>query len=222
MTTTVDNTSPITWTGDRKTNVFGLSGGTEAKLAQNVTLGAALKYINTSVKTVMNGTYTMTNVAFVDNNSDGSINGADAKVTNTNNSTWTNSIETKVNTLQIPIGLEMQVVKGLNARLGATHTVTDTTTTNAANATDLNRIKTETETAIVGGTATTKTYVNADGTQTFNNTTQTAHTVSHSTAYYFGAGYVWSENLSFDILCNANLVNLASWKIGATLSFLVF
>jgi hypothetical protein len=134
--------------------------------------------------------------------------------------------EDDTTTYQFPIGMELGVGKRLKLRLGATHTVQRIVSEQKNQRTRSSQVATYVETGISAPGSQTLTYdavgqtTGDTGDQHIFSTTQT-----RDTNYYYGAGYQWSDNLSFDILNfgsgtgEAGLLELSNWRLGATLMF---
>ncbi|MCK4532996.1 hypothetical protein KAU39_04360 [bacterium] len=220
-----DDNTVINFSGDVKDSTIGITLGGEAKLVDNVLLGFGLNYCNQTEE--INGTAvtTTTNIDSYDEDNDGNVTDdpddpadTDYQTTRTDIDTGSHSSEIKTNTIQFPIGLEMRPWKKFAVRLGVTHqirtvkeTTTDCTTSDGwwhEETVSNGVVVTSDET---GGTKTTS-----------DKRVESEENTTRSTQYYYGIGYDWSENISFDILGVAGswtILDLGSWRIGCTMKF---
>ncbi len=216
----------VNLSGDVKDSTIGITLGGEAKLVDNVLLGFGLNYSNRTEELNGNAVITMVYVDSYDEDNDGNvINDTDDPLdsdylnTYTDTDTGSHSDEIKTSTIQFPIGLEMRPWEKFAVRLGVTHqiqTVKETTTDCMTgdgrwqNVYQSNGVDTTTEEDLSWGKTTSDKYVESE-----ENTTRT-------TQYYYGIGYDWSENISFDILgvaSGGSILDLNNWRIGCTMKF---
>jgi len=208
--------------GDISNNTVGLTLGGQANLQKDIILGFGAIYTIQQIKTSGNYTMTRKDITIVDRDNDDSYvnDGAgDSRVTIEDTDTASFVNENNIDTLQIPIGLEMRPWKPFAVRLGVTHTVTKTKATNTATLIDDGLWKRTTESN--GASAIVYEGTGA-GKATGAENTNVQTTVARATQYYYGIGYDWSENLSFDILGVADgndILDLNNWRISATLKF---
>lgn len=225
---TINNSTTYTGSGDDKTTQMGVTIGAEQNLPGKVKLAYGLVYGTQDTDEDITYTEAISMQVADDATGDGLNLGAgtaagDSRVTISQTDKYQGQTETEVTTYDFPIGFELQPFKKLKIRLGVTHHVQEVVTKVKAKRLEdgLWTIVTEAGgaaavTTLGGGTATTG-DVNDDVTTTTNKI--------RWTQYYYGAGYQWSENLSFDILnfsgtgTGAGLLDLGSWRIGATLLF---
>lgn len=204
------------WTND----TIGLTAGGEAKLKKNIILGFGLNYSINNIETKYNWTQNDSSVYTYDRGNDGFSNtvaAGDQRVTQTDENSGTVRQKTESSTLQLPIGFELHPWPKMPVRLGVTHQIARTKTTNTTTVVSDGQVETVTE---VGGTTTT-TYVGGS-TVTGNESTCVTTDVTRTTRFYYGMGYQWSENLTFDFLGIASgndVLDLNDWRIGATLLF---
>jgi len=62
-------------------------------------------------------------------------------------------------------------------------------------------------------------YETIDDEQLQSGTSETDSPTIHSTDYYYGLGIMIGKNLQLDLMYFNNLVNLANWRLSATLKF---
>jgi len=205
-----------------KNDTIGLQAGGEAKLKENVLLGFGLVYMSNTNKTDGTGENSVRNVMTYDAQNNGFTNdgtSGDMRVTITDKNTFEFVFETKTDTIQLPIGMEMRPWKKFPVRLGVTHRIQTTKTTNTMKTTKDELAVTVTET---GGATITTYEATGPGKQTSDEATTIVTTHVRITQYYYGIGYEWSENLTFDILgiaSGVSILDLSAWRIGATLKF---
>jgi len=220
-----DNLRSYAISGDITNNNIALTLGGQADLKKNVILGFGAIYSIGQVKTSGNYTMTRKDITIVDTDNDGSVvndGAADSRVTVEDTDTASFASETNTDQFQIPIGLEMRPWKPFAVRLGVTHTIVRTKTTNTSVIISDGLRKTTTES---NGASAIVYEATGGGKQTGAETTAVNTTIARNTQYYYGIGYDWSENLSFDILglsgagTGAGILDLASWRISATLKF---
>lgn len=202
------------WTND----TIGLTAGGEAKLKKDIKLGFGLHYSVNSIETKYSWTENFSSVKTYDIDNGGFLNtgaSGDRRITVTEENSGTARQKTETSTLQVPIGFELHPWPKMPVRLGVTHQIARTKTTNTTTLIADGLTTTVTET---GGT-TTPTYSTG-----FNSNEQSVvrTDVTRSTRFYYGMGYQWSENLTFDFLGIASgndVLDLNDWRIGATLVF---
>ena len=222
-----DNLRSYAVSGDITNNNIALTLGGQADLKKNVILGFGAIYSIGQVKTSGNYTMTRKDITIVDTDNDGSVVNdgvADSRKTVEDTDTASFASETNTDQFQIPIGLEMRPWKPFAVRLGVTHTIVRTKMTNTSVIISDGLTKTTEE---KNGTSTITYEVTPGvvGKKTGAETTAVNTTIARTTQYYYGIGYDWSENLSFDILglsgagTGAGILDLASWRISATLKF---
>ena len=214
-----DTTTDISsgkWTND----TIGLTAGGEAKLKKNIILGFGLSYSVRNIETKYTWSQNDSSVYTYDRDNDGFSNtvaSGDGRITQTDANTGTVRQKTDSSTLQLPIGFELHPWPKMPVRLGVTHQIARTKSTNTTTLVADGQVRTVTE---IGGTNTT-TYAGGS-TVTSNETTAVFTDVSRSTRFFYGMGYQWSENLTFDFLGIASgndVLDLKDWRIGATLVF---
>ena len=214
----------MNFSGDMKDSTVGITLGGEAKLVDDVLLGFGFIYSNRTEELNGNAVITTINIESYDENNDGNVindpdTAGDYLNTYSDTDTGSHSDEIKTSTIQFPIGLEMRPWEKFAVRLGVTHqiqTVKETTTDCMTgdgrwlNVYQSNGVDTTTEEDLSWGKTTSDKYVESE-----ENTTRT-------TQYYYGIGYDWSENISFDILgvaSGGSILDLNNWRIGCTMKF---
>lgn len=223
----IDNETTYKGSGDNKTTGLGVTFGAEQDLPSNVKLGYGVVYSLVTEEVDMAYTVSMRNVATYDATNDGLKLGAgtalgDWRTTTTQTDKYTSNSETVTTAYLFPIGLELQPFKKLKVRLGVTHAVINVVTKTESKQTEAGLGQSYNE---AGAVAPTTTY--AGGAATTGDTVVYTETTDkeRETQYFYGIGYQWNENLSFDILnfsgagSGGGLLDLASWRIGATLLF---
>ncbi|MFH1380115.1 MAG: hypothetical protein ABII23_07555 [bacterium] len=219
--------------GDNKNDTKTYVVGIEQDLPGDVKLGYAAIFgtNNTDAKITVTNAYSR--VTTHDTGGNGlaagqtdtvDATGADTRVTLTRTQTIEEQSDIETTTYQFPIGLELQPFKKLKLRLGVTHQVQETVTkTKVKVLSDTGTIQV-TET---GGAASATTSTTTQNPRDIANYTDATGKV-RTTNYFYGAGYQWSENLSFDILnftgtgapaATDSILHLGNWRIGATLIF---
>ncbi len=227
-TTENDNTT-YSVSGDIANNTVGITLGGEAELKNNVTLGFGAIYTMVTAKTDGGYTRSRKDVSTFDGDNDGEVVNDTNDPLDTDNRTTVEDTDTatfvnenKTDTLQIPIGLEMRVWRKFSTRLGVTHQIQAAKATNTTKVINDGLIKTTVES---NGVAPVTYEGTGAGKNTGQETTTVTNSITRTTQYYYGIGYDWSENLSFDILgvsgmgSGAGILDLASWRISATLKF---
>ena len=228
-TVITDNNLSTTYSGNQNINTMGVTFGTEAKLVDNIILGAGVVLMNTVSDIDLSVSQTRNDKTLTDTNGDGDYDedpagpGIDRIDTQTETGAWKSSAKTTDNTVQIPIGLEMRKWKKFAVRLGVTHQIRMRESVSSRKDGTYSVV---TITQQDGGAAMTTTY--GSSTLYQNDQTLTSKTTTRTTQYYYGIGYDWSENVSFDILGVAggwaggggfNLFDLSTWRISCILKF---
>ncbi len=222
----VNNNTIFDFSGDAKDSTIGLTLGGEAKLVDNVLLGFGFNYSNRTEEIDGTAVITMTSINSYDEDNDGNLindpddpSDTDYLNTYTDVDTGSHSSEIKTNTVQFPIGLEMRPWEKFAVRLGVTHqiqtvkeTITDCMTGDGRwkNVHQTNGVDTTTEEDLSWGKTTS------------DKTVETEEDTTRTTQYYYGVGYDWSENISFDILgvaSGGSILDLNNWRIGCTMKF---
>ncbi len=218
---TVNNlTSYLISGGKAQNDALGVTVGGEAHLKDNVLVGFGINYTMSTAETAYNWEQDVKNVDTYDQTNNGFSNSAgsgDSRTTVTSSIDGRSSQKSNASVIQIPIGFEMRPYPKWPIRLGVTHQIaTSKTTTVTTPAGSIIQTKTVTDT---NGATLPAVY---SPTQATGETTATKTQSTNSTAYYYGMGYDWSENLVFDILgvaSGSSVFDLNTWRIGATLKF---
>ncbi|HIE05196.1 MAG TPA: hypothetical protein EYP58_00175 [bacterium (Candidatus Stahlbacteria)] len=144
---------------------------------------------------------------------DGVSTANDSTVTYDEMQNWKKKKTSTIRSISIPVGLEFKVINPVTFRLGARHTTTyyDIKTTENLMAFDPRRTRTD----YGDGTY----YETIDDEQLQSGTSETDSPTIHSTDYYYGLGIMIGKNLQLDLMYFNNLVNLANWRLSATLKF---
>ncbi|MFH1541419.1 MAG: hypothetical protein ABID79_06220, partial [Elusimicrobiota bacterium] len=172
--------------------------------------------------------FSIDDVITIDSDNDGNVvndGSADARITITDTDTGSFIDETKTDTILLPIGLEMRPWKKFAVRLGVTHSIQTTKMTDTTKVTNDGLEKMVFE----SNCATTTAYeATTDGKDTGTETTTISENTVRTTQYYYGIGYDWSKNVSFDILGlsgynpltgSANILDISQWRISCVLKF---
>lgn len=132
----------------------------------------------------------------------------------TESETWMTQVEGSINSFVIPVGLEFTIIKPLAFRLGAQHTLSynDFTTTTELIGYSLQR------TLTVYGDGTT-TEVIADPGPRPERSVETEKETVPATDYYYGIGWMVTDNLQIDLMGFNELTDMSNWRLSATLKF---
>ncbi|MBD3272610.1 MAG: hypothetical protein GF384_08765 [Elusimicrobia bacterium] len=226
---TLTKTETFTSTGgDAEQDIMAYTVGIEQDLPGNVKLGYGAIYTQNDTNIDLKVTRSLSTVSSLDATGDGlavgqADAGADTRTTVTQTTTNQEQTETDVTTYQFPIGLELQPFKKLKLRMGVTHQVQETVTKTKVKVLTDTGVSTLTEIAGVAPATVIGTAANPRDVVNYTDTTAKVRT----TNYFYGAGYQWSENLSFDVLnftgagtaASDSILHLGNWRIGATLIF---
>jgi hypothetical protein len=204
-----------------------LTLGGEAKLENNVLLGFGLIYGIDNNETSYDWQKDYSYVDTYDEANDGFKNESgsnDYRETKTYTKKGQKSTKTETNKITIPLGLELRPWAKFPVRLGVSHYIKKTKTTTVDNLIEDGITTTTWESN--GNDSGAKTY---SYTPVPNNNVNVNNSVENTTSYYYGIGYEWSKNLTFDILGVAGssvagggrtgILDISSWRIGATLKF---
>ena len=132
----------------------------------------------------------------------------------TQSETWMTMVEGSVNSFVIPVGIEFLVTKPLVFRLGAQHVLSyhDYTTTTERIAFQPQRTLT-----VYGDGSQTEVIDDPGATPTLSVEQETEKIPA--TDYYYGIGWMVTNNLQIDLMGFNELTDLSNWRLSATLRF---
>jgi hypothetical protein len=132
----------------------------------------------------------------------------------TQSETWTTLVEGTVNSFVIPVGIEFAIAKPLVFRLGAQHTLSynDFTTT-----TELIDYE-PTRTLTIYGNGNQTEVIEDPGPRPERSVEQETEKIP-TTDYYYGLGWMVTDNLQLDLMGFNELTDLSNWRLSATLRF---
>ena len=130
----------------------------------------------------------------------------------TQSETWMTMVDGSVNSFIIPVGLEFNIAKPLVFRLGAQHTLTynDFTTT-----TEMIDYEPERTLTVYGDGSVTEVIADP-GPRPERSVEQETEKVPE-TDYYYGIGWMVTNNLQIDLMGFNELTDLSNWRLSATL-----
>jgi len=224
-TTTMLDETTVTGTGSN--NAIGVTVGTEAKLQDNLKVGAAVSWANTVRKTEQKLARSLVMDQFYDQDHDGEIDDAtDQKMKVTHTDEWKNTTENKTNTIRIPVGLEYDITEKIAFRLGVTHTIQTQRNTAKSELVSDSRWEAVNTNASFGDGNTDDVgdpwYLDTDDDSGAINETKQDPTTTRTTVYSYGLGFNLTDNLTIDVLnfaSGADILDLGAWNISATLKF---
>ncbi|RKX69787.1 hypothetical protein DRP53_07160 [candidate division WOR-3 bacterium] len=144
---------------------------------------------------------------------DGVSTANDSTVTYTEMEYWQKKTTSVVRSISIPVGMEFKLIEPVTLRLGARHTTTyyDVVTTENLKGFDPRKTRVE------YGDGSYSEWIDDEKLQ--SGTREEDSPTTHKTDYYYGLGIAIGKNLQLDLMYFNNLVNLANWRLSATLKF---
>ncbi|MGD8979293.1 MAG: hypothetical protein PVH23_04420 [candidate division WOR-3 bacterium] len=132
----------------------------------------------------------------------------------TQSETWMTMIDGSTNRFSIPVGVEFMITKPLVFRLGAQHTLAynDYTTT-----TELIDYEPQRTLTVYGDGSQTE-VIEDPGPRPERSVEQETEKVPE-TDYYYGLGWMVTNNLQIDLMGFNELTDLSNWRLSATLRF---
>jgi hypothetical protein len=132
----------------------------------------------------------------------------------TQSETWMTMIDGSTNSFSIPVGVEFMITKPLVFRLGAQHTLAynDYTTT-----TELIDYEPQRTLTVYGDGSQTE-VIEDPGPRPERSVEQETEKVPE-TDYYYGLGWMVTNNLQIDLMGFNELTDLSNWRLSATLRF---
>jgi hypothetical protein len=132
----------------------------------------------------------------------------------TQSETWMTMVDGSINSFIIPVGMEFNIAKPLVFRLGAQHTLSynDFTTT-----TEMIDYEPE-RTLTVYGDGTQTEFIADPGPRPERSVEQETEKIPE-TDYYYGIGWMVTNNLQIDLMGFNELTDLSNWRLSATLKF---
>jgi len=223
-TTTMLDETTVEGTGSN--NAIGVTVGTEAKLQEDLKVGAAVSWANTVRKTEQTLARSVVIDQFYDRDRDGVIDDAtDRKMKMTHTDEWKNTTENKTNIIRIPVGLEYDITKKIAFRLGVTHTIQTQRNTTKSELVSDSLWHAVITNAVLGDANPNDTADawadNDDDSGTIRETKQDP-TTTRTTVYSYGLGFNLTDNLTIDVLnfaAGGSILDLNNWNISATLKF---
>ena len=213
-TFTYDTVNTVTaYEGNRSTK--GLRVGTKHlfNISQRVKFGIGL-FFNTSSYTDSTTATDNTVSIRVFDNGDTIAGPEDYTRTITQSETWMTLVDGSMNSFVIPVGVEFLVAKPLVFRLGAQHTLSynDYTTTTERIAFEPERTLT-----VYGDGSQTEVIDDPGATPTLS--VEQENEKIPETDYYYGIGWMVTNNLQIDLMGFNELTDLSNWRLSATLRF---
>jgi len=132
----------------------------------------------------------------------------------TQSETWMTMVDGSMNSFVIPVGLEFNILKPLVFRLGAQHTLTYNDFTTTTELIDYEPQRTLT----VYGDGTSTEVIDDPGPRPERSVEQETEKVPE-TDYYYGLGWMVTNNLQIDLMGFSELTDLSNWRLSATLRF---
>ena len=211
MVTTFDSVAS-TYTGSR--SGYNLQFQTEHTftISERFSFGLGLTISYSSITDELFDS-TTSNGSYVYDDGDGVSTANDSTVTYSEMENWKKKITSMINSFSIPVGMEFKVINPITFRLGARHTTTYYDIVTTENLKGFSPKKTRVEYG--DGSY----YETIDDKQTQSGTKEEYTPTVHETDYYYGIGIVIGKNLQIDLMYFNNLVNLANWRLSATIKF---
>jgi len=132
----------------------------------------------------------------------------------TQSETWMTMVDGSMKSFVIPVGLEFNIVKPLVFRLGAQHTLTYNDFTTTTELIDYEPQRTST----VYGDGTSTEIIDDPGPRPERSVEQESEK-DPETDYYYGLGWMVTNNLQIDLMGFNELTDLSNWRLSATLKF---
>jgi hypothetical protein len=211
---TWDTTNTVTYY-DGGNSTKGLRVGTKQlfNITERLKFGIGF-FFNTSSYSDSTAAYDTTTAITVFDNGDTIAGPEDYTRAITESETWMTQVEGSVNSFVIPVGLEFNILEPLAFRLGAQHTLSynDYTTT-----TELIGYSPQ-RTLTVYGDGTSTEIIDDPGPRPERSVETETETVP-ATDYYYGIGWMATDNLQIDLMGFNQLTDLSNWRLSATLKF---
>jgi len=132
----------------------------------------------------------------------------------TQSETWMTMVDGSMKSFVIPVGLEFNIMKPLVFRLGAQHTLTYNDFTTTTELIDYEPQRTST----VYGDGTSTEIIDDPGPRPERSVEQESEK-DPETDYYYGLGWMVTNNLQIDLMGFNELTDLSNWRLSATLKF---
>jgi hypothetical protein len=213
-TFTWDTTNTVTYY-DGSSDTKGIRVGTKHlfNISQRLKFGIGFFFNTSSYSDSTTARDTSVTIRVFDNGD--TISGPeDYTRTITQSQTWMTMVDGSTNSFSIPVGVEFMIAKPLVFRLGAQHTLAynDYTTT-------IELIDYEPQhTLTVYGDGSQTEVIEDPGPRPERSVEQETEKVPE-TDYYYGLGWMVTNNLQIDLMGFNELTDLSNWRLSATLRF---
>jgi len=200
---------------DGGSSTKGLRVGTKHlfNISQRVKFGIGLFFNTSSYSDSTTQTDNTVSIRVFDNG-DTIAGPEDYTRTITQSETWMTMVEGSMNSFVIPVGIEFLVTKPLVFRLGAQHMLSyhDYTTT-----TERIAFQPQQTLTVYGDGSQTEVIDDPGATPTLSVEQETEKIPA--TDYYYGIGWMVTNNLQIDLMGFNELTDLSNWRLSATLRF---
>lgn len=200
------------YSGGQNSYTVGLWTRHRFALSEKLSFGFGLGLSNSSISNELIDSTTASG-SYAYDDGDGVSTANDSTVTYNEMHNWKRKTTSTIRSITIPVGLELKVIDPVTFRLGARHTTSYKDITTTENLKGFSPKKTRTD---YGDGSYVETI---DDEQLQSGTSETDSPTTHTTDYYYGLGIMVGKNLQLDLMYFNNLVNLANWRLSATLKF---